>query len=144
LERSIKPLLPDLFAAKAGTTLVAEILNQHPEICFTIEKELKYFSVNEYYKYGISFFSRYYKHYNDEPYVCDVSLQYLYFTKSISRIKETYPEPDLDNLKFIVVLRDPLTRTYSSYWQAVRHGIEHGTIEDALENEKMRLKDIEF
>ena len=63
---------------------------------------------------------------------------YLYWSEKVApRIKEAYRERPV---KFIVSFRDPVSRTYSWYWNMVREGIEDLDFSEALRVEERRLK----
>ncbi len=136
-------------AAKAGTTSLFHYLNQHPDVFIPPRKECRFFSqmpgnfkgpgaksqndiitsINEYKKLflpGKNIVAR-----------GDISNDYLYYyKKSISNIKKHLNE----EVKIIIILRNPIDRAYSNYLQHVREGWERITFEEALEAESERKK----
>lgn len=58
---------------------------------------------------------------------------YLYCPRSPGRIAERMPD-----LKMLVVLRDPVKRAYSHYWESVNKGVEDLGFEEALAAEAER------
>lgn len=64
----------------------------------------------------------------------EASPNYLYDPRVPARVRELMPET-----KIIVMLRDPVERAYSHYKERVRAGVEHLSLEDALDAEPDRL-----
>lgn len=132
--------VPDLLligAAKCGTTSLARIMAGHPEVFLPEEKEIRYFSREEYFRQGVDFFDKKYRAASDGQVLCDASPQYLFYhEKVVPRIIELYGEQAAD-LRFIVMLRNPADRAYSAYWQGLRFGVESRSFEEAIaaENE---------
>lgn len=129
-------LLPDFFligAGKSGTTSLAKYLSEHPEIYIPKEKELHFFLFAEnppfYYKNHIlgpvliTDFSKYLSFFNldceeNDLKIGDCSVTYMYsraYRRVIKNIKKYYPQEKWKNLKFIVILRDPVERAFSQY-----------------------------
>lgn len=99
-------------AQKAGTTSLHNILKNHPEIFLAKKKEIRFF--NFHYSKGL-------KWYLEKNFVINVESNYKisgeinpgYLTSSLAsqRIKN-----DLgDNLKIIIMIRNPIYRAYSAY-----------------------------
>ena len=123
-------------AAKCGTTTLFGILGSHPQIFIPTNKEPWFFShvdediekivlgpqkdmivndVNEYLKLYDG---------RGPSEVCgDASTSYLYdYEKTIENIKRL--RASWENLKIIVVIRDPVERAYSHYLNNIRSGSE--------------------
>jgi hypothetical protein len=108
--------LPNLVIAGvggAGTTSLFFYLAQHPEICPSSKKELRYFSPL---KYGedtgsLEAYASHFAHCSDEKYAMEATPGYFYGTRRlVSALKHVLPDPYV-----IVSLRDPVERLWSSY-----------------------------
>jgi hypothetical protein len=124
-----RPTFLVLGAQKAGTTWIADMLRQHPEICMPEQKEIHFFNKKKNYERGLDWYEQ---HFRD----CSVSVRgeatpnYLWTSNDPNEIREsgrvknvpevvyeTYPD-----LKFIVSLRDPVNRAVSAYRTLIRGG----------------------
>ena len=139
---SLNRKLPDFLiigAQKSGTTSLYSFLAQHPNITPALKKEVHYFDLNynRKIKWYRSFFPKT-KSTNDQllNLTGEASPQYIFHPHSLYRIKKTLP-----NVKIIVLLRNPVNRTYSHYQHQVRVGREKLSFEDALEMEIGRTED---
>lgn len=135
-------LLPNFLligAAKAGTTTLHNVLNQHPEIFCTKIKEPNFFSSDERFQLGLDWYQRkYFSQARGFPARGESSATTLYWGKfSAPRIKSTFSGR---RVKFLAIFRDPVMRAYSHYWQQVRNGFETLSFEDALLLEEDRLQ----
>lgn len=125
-------ILPDFFvagAAKGATTSLHALLSQHPQIFLPERKELYTFAFNgerprfkladgtHREKVGCSW-KQYFKYYEKSPagfLAGDTSSWYLrYHETVIGKIRQLYGEA-ARNLKFIMVLRNPVERAFSHY-----------------------------
>ena len=122
--------LPNVFligASKCGTTTLMDRLLQHPMIDHVrrrIHKADKHREVHRFDRNTYGWASRTIEQFDEwasSPIVSDVSAavlhytpQYLYAPSVPFEMKNFYPKPE--ELKFIVVLRDPVARSLSSYW----------------------------
>ena len=61
----------------------------------------------------------------------EASTSYLWDTHAAERIKRAVPEA-----RILIMLRDPVDRAYSQYWNDVREGIERRSFLDALAEEQ--------
>jgi Sulfotransferase family len=134
-------------AAKAGTTSLHEYLRTHPELYLPEAKEQLFFTRDEAYESGWDAFAAvaFYgapenrlwgmvtPHYLAGPVLWRKSTATADAQAHIvtaRRIAALFPD-----LKLIALLRDPVERALSSYWQAVVLGDEQRTIDQALEEE---------
>jgi hypothetical protein len=129
---------PNLFvvgAAKAGTTSVWRYLDQHPEIYMAELKEPHFFS--GYHPPGRTTVS------DEEAYLGlfapgaeaklrgEASPSYLWLASvAAPAIKRESPAA-----RIVILLRDPVDRAYSAYWQAVRGGAESRSFLEAVRTE---------
>ena len=120
---------------KGGTTSLHFLLQSHRNLYFPAShQELHYFDVENNYAKGLTWLS---KHYDDAPagaILAQTSPLYMYLRKVPVRIAE------LNNAsKFIFILRNPIDRAYSHYWNSVKYGFERLSFEQALKQEPQRI-----
>jgi hypothetical protein len=113
---------PDFFiigAQKSGTTTAAEYLNQHPQLFRSTKKEVHLF---DRIKFSDSDISEYEQFFPDLSYAAH---QTLYFEATPSYLPQAdVPGRILKNLpesKFIVILRDPISRAFSAFHMMKRN-----------------------
>jgi hypothetical protein len=133
---------PNLFivgAAKAGTTALYRYLDEHPDIYMSPLKEPHFFSRIEPDPKLAAFF----------PHVVDpdaylalfarsagarvlgeASTSYLASADASNSIRDVSPDA-----KIVIMLRDPISRAFSHYWNDVREGIEDRAFAEAIEQE---------
>ncbi len=136
-------------AAKSGTTSLFHYIDQHPSIYIPALKECRFFSQlpKNFNGLGAEFFPNsgitdeeeyfeLFKGYEDK--VCgDISNDYLYYYEgSIKNIKKYLS----NDVKIVIILRNPIDRAYSNYMHASRDGWEDCSFEEALEKEESRIK----
>ena len=145
-----KPNFLVVGAAKCGTTSLDRYLKQHPDVFLPEIKECRYFSdlldknINPFTKkehvkivsnpkdyYGL------FKNANVKA-IGDISPDYLYYYKeSIKKIKK-----ELGNdIKIIIILRDPVQRSYSNYLHMLREGFDKFTFQEIIEQEEQWKKE---
>ena len=134
--------MPNLFiigAAKAGTTAVYDYLAQHPQVFLSRIKEPMFFSREEYFARGLSWYEEeYFRDAGGYPVRGEATPHYLYWSAKVApRIKAIYGERPV---KFIASFRDPVSRAYSWYWNMVREGREDSAFDEALRLEEGRLE----
>ncbi len=139
-------------SAKAATTSIHEYLKQHPDIFMSEPKEPTYFTFagEKNIKFNLGQASFYtdqdkylslFKNVNGEKVVGESSTPYLYFyDKTISNIKKIHP--DHENLKILILLRNPAKRAYSQYMMSVRDLRDEKPFYEALMSEEQRKKDL--
>lgn len=129
-------------AQKAGTSSLAYLLAQHPAINLARDKEVDFFSTH--WDRGIEWYRAQFAPKPGATILLDASPSYSaaplgpYAPHQIDDGRLHIPEriaalrPDA---RLIYILRDPVERTYSSYWQAVRSGYEDRPLELALQRD---------
>lgn len=134
--------------ARAGTTALHQSLSQHPGLflpklkepcfyCFNgVEQNYRNgkfaFAIKDYHSYRKLFINA-----EKGQLKGEASTPYLYLhSKTIENIRKYNNDPD--EIKIVVVLRDPVERAYSQYLWRVRDGREKLSFEEALENESKR------
>ncbi len=136
-----KPLiLPNFIcigAQKTGTTTLYHILKDHPEITVSHpRKETKYFYRDEEYGLGLDYYSKFFSYAPPKKAIGEFDPDYLFFDYIPSRIVKDLGK----NIKFIVLLRNPIDRAYSQYLMSVKKGFEKLSFEEAIQQENARLK----
>ncbi len=136
-------------AKKAGTTSVANWLVRHPQVMplfprMQRHKSPHYFDIN-YYRgpawYGSHFPSRLARSVHTRRFgqavTGETSPYYLFHPAVPERIREQCPDARL-----VAILREPVGRAYSNYWDRVATGNETlPSFEEALDAEEARLAD---
>jgi len=106
-------------AAKSGTSWIAQCLREHPEVNFSIKKELSFFNkqkgiystdIEWHYPKGIEWYRKHFKN-NPEKITGEFTTDYIYDKNSPILIRQNFP-----NVKIIVCLRNPVEMVYSEYW----------------------------
>lgn len=145
------PFPPEVYllgAQKAGTTSLAFWLDQHPDLCLSEPKEPDFFTLNH--ERGLKWYSSVFKGAENRIFV-DASSSY-----SMAPI-ETYASAHNPlrgvprrihavnpAAKFIYVLREPVERTYSSYWHSVRAGEEKHSFGDVLQANSLYVRTSDY
>ena len=125
-----------LGAAKSGTTALAQDLSFREDVFIPEVKEVEFFSSDKSFARGSKFYESHFKGAPTEALVGDASPQYLYRDVAAERIRGYFPDQPP---KMVVMLRNPIARAYSSYWQARAIGGESRSFEDAIREERNRI-----
>lgn len=146
-ERSLSLLgrrKPDFFivgAAKSGTSALYNQLIQHPGIFMPDVKEPDFF-YNKVSKRtpvleekNLQEYLQLFEGVPDDVRAGEASTSYLYAVHAPHEIKKVQ-----GNARIIMILRNPVDRAYSQYWNQVREGVESLSFEDALEAEADRKR----
>ncbi|MET0087397.1 MAG: sulfotransferase [Sedimenticola sp.] len=129
-------------AQKAGTTFLATLLSQHPDIDLCSPKEPDFFT--RHWSKGMDWYRDRFSD-TSKKYLLDASTSYSaapLTARDNSADVESNPlhgvperifsvSPDA---RFIYLMRDPVKRTYSSYWHSVRGGYENRSLDEALQD----------
>ena len=141
--------LPNLIiigAQKSGTSSLYDWLVQHPEIYgHYMFKDFNFFLSEFYYeKLGIPWFAKQFKPEN-EKYIVHGLVGYMYFYKKSLPILLDYKKNYRNDLKLLAILRNPVDRAYSAFWEAKKMGVENlDSFEKAIERENEILKSGSF
>jgi hypothetical protein len=125
-----------LGAAKSGTTTLYDILRQHSEIYIPAFKEPHFFDITENYKNGLQWYEKNYFNKADKKIIADFTPSYFFDKNAPKRIYESLGR----NMKFLVILRNPVDRAYSHYLHSKRDDHESENFEKSLELEVGRLE----
>lgn len=123
-------------AQKSGTTYLYNLLKQSEELCFSIHKETHFFAHDDKYKAGIEVYYDMFKPNEKTGYLADFSQGYLGNSEALIRIKTHLG----DNLKMIVILRDPVKRAFSNYKMLLLEDREHRSFHDVIVSEIIKKK----
>jgi len=116
-------------AQKCGTTTLYDILNEHPEANMSSVKEINFFSFDNKYRKGLSYYTSYFKKpLKNHKVTGEVSPGYMNYPGVAAKIHR-----NLGEVKIVMILRDPIQRAYSQYWDNRRHLKEHLTNEEIIE-----------
>jgi len=116
-------------AQKCGTTSIFEVLNDHMEVFLPESKEVHFFDKNESFDKGIDWYKKFFRKSKFEKVIMDITPNYMNKEYVPERIKKLLP-----NVKLIFVLRNPVTRAYSNYWDNIRNQNEHLPFDEAIKH----------
>ncbi len=112
---------------KAGSSWLHECLLTHPQVFMPVAKDLYFF--DRYYDRGLSWYlSQFSDATPTQRVVGEVCQDYLFCSEAPARIEES-----LGTARFMVTLRDPADRAFSSYLYMLKQGQTPGTFLEALE-----------
>ena len=132
-----RPNFMCLGAPKCGTTTLYDILKQHPDIFLTSFKEPHFFDIDKNYQEGYQWYlSEYYHKVGNQQIIGEFTPSYFTVPKVSKRIKKDIGK----DIKFILILRNPVERAYSLYLHAKRDLKENLSFEEGLLEEEDRLK----
>jgi hypothetical protein len=124
-DRAVRPDFLVIGAEKAGTTWLHDILRAHPDLFLPEVKELHFFNrfdstgreIDNYRRRGLSWYDLHFADAPDDATSGEATPMYLCDPEAPGRIHRTLPEA-----RFIVLLRDPVARTWSHYRMARAKG----------------------
>ena len=132
-------------AQKSGTSWLAEMLGQHPEVFRSEKKELDFFHRTSNYQKGLDWYLRHFEGADGKKAIGECSPNYLWVCdgpEELHRERQRAGKPRLDfviyenrlrntpelvhanfpNLKLLVSLRNPVDRAISSFFHSMRAG----------------------
>lgn len=110
-----KPNLFIIGASKCGTTSLAAYLAEHPEIFISTPKEIHYFSNPT---YSLAKYEKIFRNAGPQHKVVgEASTSYIYFKQAVPTILEYN-----SNAKIIVMLRNPIDRLHSAFYEGLKTG----------------------
>ncbi|MBN2402180.1 MAG: sulfotransferase [Spirochaetes bacterium] len=120
-------------AMRSGTTYLATILDEHPEICIAkpILPEPKFFLNDEEFSKGTENYNKkFFSHCSNEKWLGEKTVHYCEHEKAAKRISQWFPYA-----KIVMILRNPVYRALSNYYFTKGNGYETRTKEQVfLEN----------
>lgn len=120
-------------AAKSGTTKLADMLNEHRDICLSFPKEPDYFSFRVFNEKTLAWYDSLFES-RTSKFRLDASTTYSAGWNGSSKdiAERIYTFSPSAHIFYLV--RDPAKRAWSSYWHSVRTGVEKRTPEQALQD----------
>ncbi|MGL5796372.1 MAG: sulfotransferase domain-containing protein, partial [Waterburya sp.] len=122
-------------AGKSGTTSLYKYLEYHPQILLPNKKELRFFDKN--FILGHEWYLAQFPTLTDQSQglTGEASPSYLFMPHAAQRIKDFAP-----NIKLIVMLRNPVERFISDYYQNQKTGNNSQSLEQVITTEVKRIK----
>ena len=111
-------------------------MRQHSEIYIPAFKEPHFFYITENYNNGLQWYEKNYFNKADKKIIADFTPSYFFDKNAPKRIYESLGR----NMKFLVILRNPVDRAYSHYLHSKRDDHESENFEKSLELEVGRLE----
>ncbi len=128
-----KPTFLILGAAKSGTSALAQYISAHPDITLSKPKEPHFFDAN--YSKGMTYYlTNHFKHRTHEYLTGEATPSYLIVPFVAERILH-----DLPHAKLIIILRNPVTRAFSSWWMFHARRMEPLSFSDAISLEERQI-----
>ena len=137
INRITAPLrsLPDFMILgfnRSGNQSLNDYLTQHEAITSPRKKEIHFFSFG--YHMGMNWYKAHFP-IRKKGLILDSSPDYAIHPEALTRIKKHLP-----NCKFIVILRNPIDRSYSMYKELRNIGLEKYSFEDCIMQDESRLQ----
>jgi len=127
-------------AAKAGTSSLFNIIGSHPQVFHSQQKELGFFSNDEFFARGLEWYVRaHFAGAHEFAVRMEASPAYLTWSeKTAPRMQSAFAGR---HLKMAVIFRNPVQRAYSHYWHRRRLGHDEAeSFEEAIHAEDSRLR----
>lgn len=139
---------------RCGTTSLSKLLNKHEQIsisnimdkAFFVDDEVvgqkKYFHGKCKYKWekNLDDYLELFQNVEQNKYIGEKSADYFFWEKSHKRIKDFLGT----DVKLIVILRNPVQRAWSMYWNEVGKNRESLPFEKAIFEENLRIKNSDY
>lgn len=110
--------------SKSATTSISKLLSEHPEICFSIPKELRDFNTYESYRFNyrinkrslksLDWYFKHFSHCQSDKLRGEYSPRYFIDPQAPAHIFNAIP-----SVKLILSFRNPISRAYSAYQMAI-------------------------
>ena len=136
-DHSVTTRLPDFLIVgemRCGSTTLWEMLDRHPRVYFSQEKELHFFDDRDgRWGRGLEWYKEHFAGCKPDVLCGEATPDYLFYEGACERIAKTIPKA-----KLLAILRNPVDRAWSHYWHNVRRGRETLRFADALKAEPSR------
>lgn len=138
-------------AAKSGTSSLYKYLSEHGQIFMSPQKEPRFITsqimdfplngpkdhlVESWYVKNFDQYTKLFEGVSNEIAIGEASADTLYFHEKTIPVIKKY----LNDVKIIIILRNPVERSISAYKHLVRDGREHLSFEEGLEAENLRIE----
>lgn len=128
-------------AQKAGTTAFYDLLKQHPQINLSDKKEIHFFDIQTNYDKGVSWYNSFFKKDQKDKIKGEFTPDYLLYNYVPKRIFESIGS----DVKLIVMLRNPILRTYSQFNFHKMKGVEFKKdFNETIEKEVVDLENSDY
>jgi hypothetical protein len=121
--------LPDFLIAgapRSGSTTLYRMIDEHPEIFMAKPKEIGFFS--GWHDEDLAWYEAHFADAGGAQQAGEATPWYLQDHNAVDEIAQVIPD-----VKIIVILRDPVDRTYSHYWMEKVRGRADASFEEYLE-----------
>lgn len=137
-DNQFKKEAPDFIiigAGKSGTTSLYRYLGHHPQVLLPNKKELRFFDQN--FDYGYQWYLAQFPAISDRDdlFTGEASPGYFFCPQVAQRIYDFAPQS-----KIIVMLRNPVERSISDYYQHKKSGSNCPTLEETIKTEIATLE----
>src|SRR5690606_30424745 len=95
-------------ASKSASSWVYQCLSEHPSICASRRKEIRFFDNIHNFKKGLVWYFSFFPEKKEGQLMGEFSPMYIELTQTAKRIKELFPD-----VKMIAIFRNPVERIYS-------------------------------
>jgi len=141
------PNLITIGTSRGGTESLYHYIRHHPNIAVSSKREIYFFGKDPHYDTGLNWYRSFFpttifekffnKTHKKNLIIYEGSTDYLFQSKAPKRIFD-----DLGNIKFIVMLRNPVERAYSHFYHNIDTGLDNlDSFEEAIKLEPKRLKE---
>ncbi len=121
---------------RCGTTWLSKCLKEHPQICFSKDKETHFFDTYYKYRNADTLFDEQYKHCSDNKLKVEFTTTYTESVDTLKIIKKSSP-----NAKILFVVRNPYDRVFSHYLYRKRKNGTPKKFSDLFVNDPKQLLD---
>lgn len=112
---------------KAGSSWLHDVLIEHPQVFMTPAKDVYFF--DRYFDKGVGWYAQHFARSTDRhKIVGEVCQDYLFHPLAAERIESVLGT----DVRFMVTLRDPVARAFSSYLYMLKMGQQPGSFPEAL------------
>ncbi len=136
-----EPLKPTFLIAgmqKAGTTTLHALLSHYSEVFMPTRKELHLFSRGTVTPKRFARYLEWFKLATADQARGEASPIYSYFPGALEQAAQWLGR----ETQIILILRDPVQRTYSHYWHEIKMGCEHLPFRQALKRYEWERRDV--
>jgi hypothetical protein len=126
-------------AQKGGTTALASFLAQHPQVCISNPKEVHFFDNDRLFEGPGLPEEEYHRHFLPTATTLllgEATPIYMYWKPAAARIRAYNAE-----MKWILLLRNPVERAYSHYMMERNRGYESLPFSEAIRAESVRVQE---
>ncbi len=106
-------------ASRSGSSWLSSCLAEHPEICFSTEKETHFFDDIHSYQKGFNYYESFFKCRDGNQIKGEFTPGYFTDHQVAKKIRDYNP-----NVKIIAILRNPVERAYSEYLYNIARELE--------------------